>query len=120
MNRSIVEKAQKYFTTGVSLITSSSPHGQNVMAAEWTMQISYEPMLIAIFIHEGNATFKNIKQTREFGINVSSEEQTMAVNIAGGYSRKEIDKLKIKDAFDTIPSKNKLSHDCRVYYKCRM
>ena len=123
MNRSIVEKAQKYFTTGVSLITSSGPHGQNVMAAEWTMQISYEPMLIAIFIHEGNATFKNIKQTREFGINVSSEEQTMAVNIAGGYSRKEIDKLKINDAFDTIPSKKInafMIAGCTINAECKL
>ena len=123
MNRSIVEKAQKYFTTGVSLITSSGPHGQNVMAAEWAMQISHKPMLIAIFIHEGNTTFKNIKQTKEFGINVSSEEQTMAVNIAGGYSRTEIDKLKIKDAFDVISSKKlnvPMIAGCTINVECKL
>jgi flavin reductase (DIM6/NTAB) family NADH-FMN oxidoreductase RutF len=87
------------------------------------MQISYNPMLIAIFIHEGNTTFKNIKQTKEFGINVSSEEQTMAVNIAGGYSRKEIDKLKIKDAFDTIPSKKinaPMIAGCTINVECKL
>lgn len=105
MNRRIAEKAQRYFTTGVSLITSFGPHGQNVMAAEWTMQISYNPMLIAVFIHEDSATFENIIKTKEFGINVSSDEQTMIVNIAGGYSRREIDKLKIKDSFEFLPSK---------------
>ncbi len=97
--------AQRYFATGVSLITSSGPYGQNVMAAEWTIQISYKPMLMAIFIHENTVTFQNIKKTKEFGINVSSEEQTMAVNIAGGYSKKEIDKLKIKNSFNIIPSR---------------
>ena len=123
MDRNIIEKAQKYFTTGVSLITSSGSHGQNVMAAEWTMQISYKPMLIAIFIHKGNATFKNIKQTKEFGINVSSEEQTTAVNIAGGYSRTEIDKLKIKDAFDVISSKKikaPMIAGCTINLECKL
>ena len=83
MNQKIAEKAQRYFTTGISLVTSYGPYGRNVMAAEWTMQISYKPMLIAIFIHEDSATFENIKKTKEFGINVSSDSQTMAVNIAG-------------------------------------
>ena len=123
MNRRIAEKAQRYFTTGVSLITSSGTHGQNVMAAEWTMQISYNPMLIAVFIHEDSATFENIKKTKEFGINVSSEEQTMAVNIAGGYSRREIDKLKIKDSFEFLRSrkiKAPMISGCIINAECKL
>ncbi|HET6458343.1 MAG TPA: flavin reductase family protein [Nitrosopumilaceae archaeon] len=123
MNQRIAEKAQKYFTTGISLVTSSGPHGQNVMAAEWTMQISYKPMLIAVFIHEDSATFENIKKTKEFGINVSSEEQTMAVNIAGGYSRREIDKLKIKGIFEFLSSrkiKSPMIAGCIVNVECKL
>jgi flavin reductase (DIM6/NTAB) family NADH-FMN oxidoreductase RutF len=119
----MAEKAQRYFITGVSLITSSGPYGQNVMAAEWTMQISYKPMLMAVFIHENTATFQNIKKTKEFGINVSSEEQTMAINIAGGYSKKEIDKLKIKNSFDIIPSRkinSPLIGGCIVNVECKV
>ena len=51
LDRKIAQKSQRYFMTGVSLITSNGSQGQNVMAAEWTMQVSYEPMLIAVFIH---------------------------------------------------------------------
>ncbi|MBI3639805.1 MAG: flavin reductase family protein [Thaumarchaeota archaeon] len=123
MNRRIAEKAQRYFTTGISLVTSSGPHGQNVMAAEWTMQISYKPMLIAVFIHEGSATFENIKKTKEFGINVSSEGQTMAVNIAGGYSRREIDKLKVKGFFEFLSSrkiKSPMIAGCIVNVECKL
>lgn len=123
MNIGLAEKAQKYFATGVSLITSCGPHGQNVMAAEWTMQISYKPMLMAVFIHEGTATFANIKKTKEFGINVSSEDQTKSVNIAGGYSRKEIDKLKIEDSFNAIkPGKIKppMIAGCIVNAECKL
>ena len=123
MDAKIVEKAQRYFATGISLVTSFGPHGQNVMAAEWTMQISYNPLLIAVFIHEGSATFENIKKTKEFGINVSSEGQTMAVNIAGGYSRREIDKLKIKNAFEFLPSKkikSPMISGCIINAECKL
>jgi len=123
LNRRIAEKAQRYFTTGISLVTSRGPHGQNVMAAEWTMQISYKPMLMAVFIHEGTATFENIKKTKEFGINVSSEVQTMAVNIAGGYSRREIDKLKVKESFEFLPSRkinSPMIAGCIINVECKL
>jgi len=123
LNRRIAEKPQRYFTTGISLVTSFGPHGQNIMAAEWTMQISYTPMLIAIFVHEGNPTFENIKKTKEFGINVASEDQTMSVNIAGGYSRTEINKLKIKDAFYTLPSRKisvPMIAGCTINAECKL
>jgi len=45
-------------------------------------------MLIAIFIHEGSSTYANIMETKEFGVNMSSDEQAALVNIAGSYSRK--------------------------------
>jgi flavin reductase (DIM6/NTAB) family NADH-FMN oxidoreductase RutF len=123
LNQRIAEKAQRYFTTGISLVTSSGQYGRNVMAAEWTMQISYKPMLMAIFIHEDSATFENIKKTKEFGINVSSEGQTMAVNIAGGYSRREIDKLKVKDAFEFLPPKkikSSMIAGCLINAECKL
>ena len=123
MNQRIAEKAQQNFTTGISLVSSSGQHGQNVMAVEWTMQISYKPMLIAVFIHEESATFENIKKTREFGINVSSDKQTTAVNIAGGYSRREIDKLKVKNSFKLLPPKkikSPMIADCLINAECRL
>jgi len=123
LDQGIAEKAQRYFVTGISLVTSSGQHGQNVMAAEWTMQISYKPMLIAVFIHENSATFENIKKTKEFGINVSTEKQTAAVNIAGGYSRREIDKLKIKDSFEFLPSqkiRSPMISGCLINAECEL
>ncbi len=123
MERKITEKAQRYFLTGVSMITSTGSNGQNVMAAEWTMQISYNPMLIAVFIHEGSSTLGNIKETKEFGVNVSNEKQTTAVSISGGYSRKEIDKLSIYDSFRLIKSKKikpPLIAGCIINAECKL
>jgi len=87
------------------MITSVGQLGHNVMAAEWTMQISYDPFLIAVFIHDGSVTLKNIRKTKEFGVNVASKSQSDLVSIAGGYSGSEINKLEIKNSFKFLKSK---------------
>ncbi|MDE1818784.1 MAG: flavin reductase family protein [Thaumarchaeota archaeon] len=105
------------------MITSRGTKGHNVMAAEWVMQISYNPILIAIFIHNESQTLKNIKKTKEFGVNVASTDQTTEVNVAGGYSGSEIDKLKIKNVFKTIkPQKIKtmMISGCTINAECKL
>ncbi len=105
------------------MITSTGSLGKNVMAAEWTMQISYEPFLVAVFVHQSAATFKNIKETNEFGVNVASDEQTSLVNIAGGYSRRELDKLRIKNSFQFLKSqfiKAPMIAGCIVNAECKL
>jgi flavin reductase (DIM6/NTAB) family NADH-FMN oxidoreductase RutF len=123
MKKQIMKGIERYFATGVGLITSTGRHGSNVMAAEWTLHISYKPMLIAVFIHKGEATYDNIMQTREFGVNMSTDEQADLVNIAGGYSRTEIDKLNVGDLFKLYPGryiKAPMIKGCIVNAECRV
>ncbi len=117
------QSAQRFFITGVSLITSNGPQGQNVMAAEWTMQISYKPMLLAVFIHGGASTLANIKRTKQFGVNVASEKQAMLVSVAGGYSRREVNKLKIRRLFSVSESRRTglpLIDGCVINAECEL
>src|SRR5574337_366504 len=79
MSRKVPSKAERYFSTGISMITSRGPRGPNVMAAEWVMQISYSPVLVAIFINKGSHKIKNIEKTKEFGVNGESKEQTTEI-----------------------------------------
>lgn len=105
------------------MITTSGKLGKNVMAAEWTMQISYQPMLIAVFVHENTATLKNMCETKEFGVNVASDMQTTLVNVAGGYSRHEIDKLNIRNSFKFIKSnyiKSPMIDGCIINAECKL
>lgn len=96
----IPDNVHRYFATTVGLITTGGKWGQNVMAAEWTMHVSYEPMLVAISIHD-SPTLWNIKETGAFGVNIASDDQSALVNIAGGYSGTEIAKLSIPGTFKT-------------------
>lgn len=118
---SIQDNVHRYFATTVGLITTDGKWGPNVMAAEWTMHVSYEPMLVAIFVHD-SPTLWNIKDTGVFGVNIASDDQAALVNIAGGYSGTEIDKLAIPGTFLTyrgalgVP----LIRGCALACECRV
>lgn len=118
-----MDNAHRYFATTVGLITTKgSKHGQNVMAAEWTMHIAYEPMLIAIFVHD-SPTYWNIKETRVFGVNLASEDQAELVNIAGGYSGIEIEKLAIPRTFSTYGARHidvPMIKGCSLNAECKV
>ncbi len=88
------EKTTK-FVTNVGLITSNGSYGHNIMAAEWTHQVSYSPGLIMINIGFNKATEANIKKTKEFGVNLAAFDQDVVTSVAGGSSGKEVDKIKV-------------------------
>lgn len=83
------------FVTNVGLITSNGPYGHNVMACEWTHQLSYDPFLIAVCIRPHKATFLNIKETKVFGVNIASTDQHWVASIAGNNSGKTVDKIQV-------------------------
>jgi flavin reductase (DIM6/NTAB) family NADH-FMN oxidoreductase RutF len=114
------DNVHRYFATTVGMITTEGKHGRNVMAAEWTMQVSYEPMLIVIFIHD-SPTLWNIRDSGTFGVNIASDDQAELVNIAGGYSGTEVDKLGIPCTFETYGGKLvPLIKGCALNAECRV
>lgn len=117
----IPDNVHRYFATTVGLITTNGRSGPNVMAAEWTMHVSYEPMLVAIFIHD-SPTLWNIKDTGVFGVNIASDDQAALVNIAGGYSGTEIEKLAIPGTFATYAGSLgvPMIRGCALACECRV
>jgi len=102
----IKDNVYRYFATTVALITTKgSNYGPNVMAAEWTINVSYDPMLVAVFVHD-SPTYWNMKKSRVFGVNIASDNQAELVNIAGGYSGTEIQKLAIPGIFEMYDAKH--------------
>ena len=88
-------EAAKKFVTNVGLITSNGPHGHNVMAAEWTYHISYEPGLVAISLRPSRTTHENIVKTKEFGVNICADNQNVLSSVAGGASGRDTDKIEV-------------------------
>lgn len=93
MDLSYGEERTKKFVTNIGLVTSNGPFGHNIMACEWTHQVSYSPGLIAVCIHFDDATNENISKSKEFGINLCASDQNVLSSIAGGSSGKSVNKI---------------------------
>jgi flavin reductase (DIM6/NTAB) family NADH-FMN oxidoreductase RutF len=87
------DERSNMFITNVGLITSDGPFGANVMACEWTHHVSYSPGLVAVCIGPNKVTHENIKQTKEFGVNLCSTDQSIMSSIAGGYTGSRYNKI---------------------------
>jgi flavin reductase (DIM6/NTAB) family NADH-FMN oxidoreductase RutF len=96
------EDLDRYFLTTVALITTRSSHGDNVMAAEWTFNLSYEPLLVGVSVNPRHITHAAIEEAKEFGVNMAAQGQFPLTSFAGGFSRREADKLS-SGAFTTRP-----------------
>ena len=80
------DERTKQFVTNVGLITSNGPYGHDIMACEWTHQVSYSPGLIAISIMENDTTYANIAKSKEFGVSLCADSQNVISSVSGGFS----------------------------------
>jgi flavin reductase (DIM6/NTAB) family NADH-FMN oxidoreductase RutF len=58
---------------GMYVVGSRGPHGLNVMAAHWLMQISFKPRIVALSLENDARTLANIRETRVFSVNIMGE-----------------------------------------------
>ena len=65
------------------------------MSAEWTHHLSYEPGLIGVCVRPGEATHDNIERTKEFGVSIAADNQSMFVSVAGNHSGHTVDKVSV-------------------------
>lgn len=63
------------------------------MSLAWATPISEEPPLVAIAVGKDSLTASNIKQTKEFVLNIPNEKLLSAVWICGTKSGRETDKF---------------------------
>src|SRR5271170_2950392 len=85
--------ASRKFATNIGLITSNGKYGNNIMTAEWTHHISYDPGILMINIHAHDATADNIKESKEFGVSIASKDQNILSSVAGIHSGKKVNKI---------------------------
>lgn len=115
-------EAGRYLITSVALITTTGVRGPNVMSAEWTFQVSYRPMRLAVLVNPRDATHDNLLETREFGANFLSEEQASLANLAGHYTGKEVNKL-TSEIFRTYSARKiraPLISECFANMECKV
>ncbi len=95
MKLEYADEKTKAMVTNVGLISSNGTHGYNIMACEWTHQISHDPGLFALAIRNFKATYQNILETKMFGINIASTDQNVLSSIVGKTTGKSINKISL-------------------------
>jgi len=70
-----VEKALLALSYGVHVIGSRSGDGSmNAMLADWVMQVSFKPRLVAVSIENDARTLRFIRETKAFTVNLLHEK----------------------------------------------
>lgn len=87
----------KGFTTTVGIVSSRGSLGDNLMAAEWTYLVSYNPAMITVHIghRRSKATAENIKETGVFGVSLASTHQNIVSSIIGNHTGHDVDKVAV-------------------------
>ncbi len=117
-----MREAARHLITTVALITTQGVDGPNVMSAEWTFNVSYNPMRIIVLISQDEATHANILDAKEFGVNFASDDQAILANLAGAYTGKEVSKLS-SELFHTYTAKKvhaPMLSGCFLNAECRL
>lgn len=70
-----VQKAMLAMSYGVHVIGSHNGQGDlNAMIADWVMQVSFEPRLVAVSIENDATTLKYVRATNVFSVNMLHEK----------------------------------------------
>ena len=75
-----VEKALLAMSYGVHVIGSRAEDGSmNAMIADWVMQVSFKPRLVAVSIENDARTLRYIKETNVFSVNLLHEKDGLEI-----------------------------------------
>jgi flavin reductase (DIM6/NTAB) family NADH-FMN oxidoreductase RutF len=84
-------------TTTVALVTAAANGQQNVMACEWAMMASSNPLCFVISVHPTHLTHDLIEASGQFGLSFCSDKQARLSHISGSYSQHDVDKWTLAD-----------------------
>ena len=108
--------------TMVALLTTRAGDRRNVMACEWAMLVTLNPLRFVISVGPHHETHGLIEQSGEFGLNFCSDRQARLAHIAGSYSLKDTDKWTLGN-FPTYPPKMiaaPMITDCPLNAECKL
>jgi flavin reductase (DIM6/NTAB) family NADH-FMN oxidoreductase RutF len=79
--------------SGVYVVGVSNGQRQNAFTAAWIMQVSFDPLLLALTINPNHASYQLLKDGGGFVVNVLSREQLDIARHFGTHSGRDFDKL---------------------------
>lgn len=111
-----------YPAPAVLVSCGDSPENYNILTIAWTGTICSEPAMLYVSIRPSRLSYEIMKRTKEFVINLTTEQLAFATDFCGVKSGREIDKFKklkltpIKGSLVKAPliSESPINIECRV------
>jgi flavin reductase (DIM6/NTAB) family NADH-FMN oxidoreductase RutF len=104
-------------TAGVYVIGVAHAQARNAFTAAWVMQVSYEPLLLALSINPNHSSSLLLKEHRSFSVNVLKKGQ---LNLAEHYGRPaRTDKLALTD-WTTDQTDLPLLAEALAWFECQV
>jgi flavin reductase (DIM6/NTAB) family NADH-FMN oxidoreductase RutF len=80
-------------STGVYVIGVTHGGRSNAFTAAWLIQVSFEPLLLALSVNPGNASYPLLRESRGFAVSVLGRNQLDVARHFGTRSGRDGDKL---------------------------
>jgi flavin reductase (DIM6/NTAB) family NADH-FMN oxidoreductase RutF len=115
--------AYRITPTGLYLISTAHEGKRNVQFAFRSLGLSDDPPLLLIGIQENNFSREMIQKSREFVVNVCSENQLHAVNRSRDLSGRNVEDKFLALGLETLPAKHvkaPLVAGCHANVECRL
>jgi flavin reductase (DIM6/NTAB) family NADH-FMN oxidoreductase RutF len=94
MSASIAALFQR-LTEGVYVVGVAHGKARNAFTAAWVMQVSYNPLLLALSINPNHSSYSLLKEGRSFSVNVLKKGQ---LDLADHFNRSDrADKLALTE-----------------------
>ena len=123
MGRKSLQPNTLLFPTPVVLVTCVDEAGKpNIITLAWVGVVNSEPPMIGISIRPERYSHACVKRSREFVVNLPSEEMVRKVDACGVLSGKDTDKF-VSMGWTAIPSqkvKPPLIDECPVQMECQV
>ena len=94
MSRKIWKSGTFIYPIPAVLISSGTMENSNIMTAAWTGILNTNPAMVYVSIRPERYSYKIIKETKEFVINLTNEKLTYATDWCGVKSGEKYDKFK--------------------------
>ena len=116
MSGSVASLFQR-LTQGVYLVGVSHGDRRNAFTAAWVMQVSFDPLLLALSINPRHSSYALLKEGSAFGINVLKKGQLDLADFFGQSAR--ADKLALTE-WTTDRTGLPLLRDALAWFECQV
>jgi len=104
-------------TQGVYVVGVAHGEARNAFTAAWAMQVSFDPLLLALSINPRHSSYALLKQGGAFSVNVLKKGQ---LELAAHYGQAgRADKL-ASMAWTAGRTGAPLLHECLAWFECRL